>query len=113
MSNGGHNNPSKSTAMHELTADSSDKPSKATPDRRLRSQRWRSVAELAAEDESSPATALDPLQWDSLSAIPKTHTADVPDLDWLLELNGLAQTAALPVDAVALEISPLQVRVWA
>ncbi|CAL5218998.1 g753 [Coccomyxa viridis] len=94
--------------MHELTADSSDKPSKATPDRRLRSQRWRSVAELAAEDESSPATALDPLQWDSLSAIPKTHTADVPDLDWLLELNGLAQTAALPVDAVALEISPLQ-----
>ncbi len=112
MSNGGPRTPSKTTATHELTAESSDKPSnlKATPDRRLRSQRWRSVAELAAEDESSPATPLDPLPWDSLSAIPKTHTADVPDLDWLLELNGLAQTAALPVNAVALDIPPLQVR---
>ena len=96
------------TAKHELTADTPPDLT-ATSDRRLRSQKWRSVAEMAIEDGASPATALDQLQWESLAAIPETHTADVPDLDWLLELNGLAQTAASPVDEVVLDIPPLQV----
>ena len=95
MSDGSLDAVSGSPAKHVLTADSNDKASNLTrgSDRLLRSQRWRSVAELAAKDEVSPAAGLDPLQWESLSAIPESHTTSVPDLDWLLDLNSLAQTA--------------------
>ena len=101
-------------ATHVLTADSSEKPSNLTrrrPDGLLRSQRWRSVAEVAVKDEASSATGLDPLQWESLSALPESHTAEVPDLDRLLDLNGLAQPAVPPGDADTQQLAPLQVMV--
>jgi len=98
MSDGRPESSTKPAATQELHADSRDlqPPTTTGSEKRFRAQRWRSVAELAAKDEAIPASALEPLHWDSLSAIPETQAADVPDLDWLLHLNGLAQSASLP-----------------
>ena len=111
MSGGKSVKPSEEAARHDLAVDSSSRALDLghAPDRHLRSQRWRSDADPAAKDDISQGTRLDALHWEPLTAIPKTPDGDVPDLDWLLDLNNLAQMETLPSHALAWPIAPLQV----
>ena len=103
--------PSEIAARHDLTADSSRIALDLglAPDRHLRSQRRRCYADLAAKDEINQGKGVEALRWEPLTAIPKTHNEDVPDLDWLLDLNNLAQTETQPSHALAWPTAPSQV----
>lgn len=84
--------PSRLAASHVPAADSSS-PSQGS-ERRTRSQRWRSLSALTTEGNSGSLSGVELQQWAPLSTVNETLTADVPDLAWLLSLNGLAQSAS-------------------
>ena len=85
--------PSQLAASHVPAADSSSLWQGS--ERRTRSQRWRMSFSLDDRGEIGlSCQESEPQQWAPLSTVNQTLTADVPDLAWLLGLNGLAQSAS-------------------
>lgn len=59
------------------------------------------MGDLVAQQEVSALAVIDPLPLGSFSAISEAQASDVPDLDWLLNLSGLAQLAAPESNVIA------------
>ena len=102
--------PSQLAASHVPAADSSS--ASQGSERRTRSQRLQYLSALATEGNSCSLSGLDPPQWAPLSTVCETLTADVPDLAWLLDLNGLAQLAS-PASNNTLQAALSQVNITA
>lgn len=102
--------PSQLAASHVPAADSSS--ASQGLERGTRSQRWQSLSALTTQGDSWSLSGLEPPHWAPLSTVCESLTADVPDLAWLLNLNGLAQSAS-PASNNILQAALSQVNITA